>query len=125
MAKRKTNSRRRRAPRPKRRGGVSDWAKIVVTAVVFGLAGWLAYDYNDSRHWRAFNDSGDSAYRRGNYNYAERMYIQALQEGIRLDPRGSEVAETLADLSRTYQDQNRPDMASRAIDQLRQLRSSP
>jgi hypothetical protein len=53
------------------------WALIALgIIVVLGIIGTVAFD---DRHWQAFDDAGTVAYKRGNFEYAERMYAEALQ----------------------------------------------
>ena len=49
---------------------------VLGVIVVMGIIGTVAFD---DRHWQAFDDAGRVAYERGNFDYAQRMYGEALQ----------------------------------------------
>jgi hypothetical protein len=95
---------RRKRPRARARRQTSSTPGVrgVVIAFVLllgvALAGTLLFR---DRHWHAFDDAGDAAYERGNHAYAERMYLQALQEAQELDDPSLEAASQ-RDLSRVY-----------------------
>lgn len=73
---------------------------------------WIGYAGFQDRTYEAFIDAGNGAFGRHNYDYAARMYTQALQEAERLDPRGREVSQTLRALSLTYKAMGREDLAA-------------
>jgi tetratricopeptide (TPR) repeat protein len=72
--------------------------------LLFGVIGTIAFD---DRHWLAFDDAGDVAYERGNYDYAERMYKEALQVARELEDQRL-IRASLEALSRAYAAQGRP-----------------
>ena len=49
---------------------------VLGVIVVMGIIGTVAFD---DHHWQAFDDAGRVAYERGNFDYAQRMYGEALQ----------------------------------------------
>ncbi len=75
----------------------------VVVLLVIAIGGYLIFD---DRHWQAFDDAGDGAFKRKNYKYAHSMYRKALLEAERLQDRQL-IAETLADLQRVTHAQGR------------------
>lgn len=59
------------------------WGLILLAVIiVLGVVGTIAFD---DRHWHAFDQAGDAAFERGNYDYAARMYNEALQVAQELD----------------------------------------
>lgn len=86
--------------------------------VGLALVGWIVRATSADRHWRAYNSAGDGAYSRGHYDYAERIYDQALQEAENLGRREL-MAASLMDLSRTYAAQRRPEEARAAAEEAR------
>lgn len=115
---RKRRTRRRRAHR--RRGANSGQIGIVAVVIVIVLLGIVGYVVFDDRHWRAFDNAGDVAFERGNHDYAERMYEQALQVARELEDRKL-IAASLQALSRTYAAQGRDTEALDAARQAQRL----
>ncbi|HCL27246.1 MAG TPA: hypothetical protein DIC52_02275 [Candidatus Latescibacteria bacterium] len=73
--RKRSRRRRRRRRQPVDRSRL--WTIVALVAILlFGIIGTIAFD---DRHWRAFDDAGDVAFKRGNFDYAERMYKEALQ----------------------------------------------
>mgnify|MGYP003986155411 CR=1 FL=1 len=71
---RKASRKRRRSPPPDRtRLGA---LIVIAVIVVLGIIGVISLD---DRHWHAFDDAGQVAHDRGNYEYAARMHQEALQ----------------------------------------------
>lgn len=98
-------TRRKKRRRRRRRGDRTRlWTVIVLVVIVgLGVVGTIAFD---DRHWHAFDNAGDVAFERGNYQYAERMYDEALQVARSLeDPKL--ITSSLQALSRTYTAQGR------------------
>lgn len=87
------------------------WALILLgIIVVLGVIGTVAFD---DRHWQAFDRAGDVAFERGNYNYAERMYNEALQVAQDLDD-DELVRTSLASLRQVQAAQERAAQAAAA-----------
>lgn len=89
--RRKKRARRRRAD-----PGAARLLVAVAILLVLAIVGFIAFD---DRHWHAFDDAGDGAFARRNYEYAESMYRKALLEAERLEDRQL-IAATLSDLER-------------------------
>ena len=85
---------------------------------------WIGYAGFQDRTYEAFIDAGNGAFGRRNYDYAARMYTQALQEAERLDPRGREVSQTLRALSRTYKAMGRENLAADYLERARKIRAA-
>ena len=102
---------RARGPSRSGSGGPSTVRLLIAVGVVLALAitGYIAFD---DRHWHAFDDAGDGAYDRRNFDYARSMYQKALVEARRLDDRAL-IAATLADLQRVAAAQGREADAAR------------
>lgn len=100
--KRKARRKRRRQRRPVDRTRL--WALVVLAVIIiFGIVATIAFD---DRHWHAFDDAGNVAYERGNYEYAARMYGEALQIAQDLED-ARLVAASQQALSRAYAAQER------------------
>ena len=100
--KRKARRKRRRQRRPADRTRL--WALVVLAVIIiFGIVATIAFD---DRHWHAFDDAGNVAYERGNYEYAARMYGEALQIAQDLED-ARLVAASQQALSRAYAAQER------------------
>ena len=100
--KRKARRKRRRQRRPVDRTRL--WALVVLAVIIiFGIVATIAFD---DRHWHAFDDAGNVAYERGNYEYAARMYGEALQISQDLED-ARLVAASQQALSRAYAAQER------------------
>ena len=100
--KRKARRKRRRQRRPVDRTRL--WALVVLAVIIiFGIVATIAFD---DRHWHAFDDAGNVAYERGNYEYAARMYGEALQFAQDLED-ARLVAACQQALSRAYAAQER------------------
>jgi len=96
-ARRKRRRQRRRQRRPVDRTRL--WALVVLAVIIiFGIVATIAFD---DRHWHAFDDAGNVAYERGNYEYAARMYGEALQIAQDLED-ARLVAASQQALSRAY-----------------------
>ncbi|MDA0333627.1 MAG: hypothetical protein O2782_00485 [bacterium] len=77
----KKRKRRKHKAAPKHRPPLLDRTRlgalvVLGVIVVMGIIGTVAFD---DRHWQAFDDAGRVAYERGNFDYAQRMYNEALQ----------------------------------------------
>ena len=108
---------RRRRRRPVDSQTRRAWIAVGVI-LVLGVFGAIAFD---DRHWHAFDDAGDVAYERGNFDYAERMYGEALQVAHELED-AELLAASLQALSRTYAAQGRHAEARAAVQEARGLR---
>ena len=54
------------------------YSVIVLALIVFTLTISL-YISSDDRHWQAYIDAGNAALGRGNYEWTDKMYRQALR----------------------------------------------
>ena len=108
MAKKKNRVKKRTQRR--RKNNRSIWLWAIIGLVISVVVVWLGYQGFQDRHWQAFIESGDRAFARGNYSYAERMYKKALQQARELDPGGNLEKQTSFYLNRTYRAQLRPEL---------------
>ena len=121
MAKTRKGSPKKKRRRPRSGSPLPKPLLSVVGALAAGLLIWGTYVATEDRHWREYRRAGDGAFGRGNYAYAERMYREALEEAIRLDPRGSEVAASLQDLSKAYRATGKNKLAAAMLERARAL----
>lgn len=108
MAKTRKKRRTRRKTRPSGSGMNLRLLLAVGLLMLLAGAGYVAFD---DRHWHAFDDAGDGAYKRQNFEYAENMYRKALMEAQRLDEREL-IDASLSDLQRTAHAQGRTEEAA-------------
>jgi hypothetical protein len=83
---------------------------------------WVAFAASRDRFWEDTRAAGHRAYQRGNYDYAHRMYREALQQAEDLDPGGRRVLQSLLDMSRVYEARGRADSADLFRARARDLR---
>ncbi|MBT6144876.1 MAG: hypothetical protein HN712_13920 [Gemmatimonadetes bacterium] len=112
MAKTRKKRRTGRKARPRRAGSGAVNPRLLVGAGVLLILVVLGAFAFDDRHWHAFNDAGDGAYERHNFEYAENMYRKALTEARRLEDRHL-IDGSLADLQRATHAQGRSAEAAR------------
>ena len=127
MAKAKTRSAPRITKLKPRRGAPGKSQPILPLKTGAGLLllcvfVWFGYAGFNDRTYDAFSEAGDGAFGRRNFDYAERMYREALQEAERIDPAGSKVVETLLDLGRTYKALGRNELAGDMLERARAIR---
>ena len=121
MAKTRKASRKKKR-RPRRSGSPVPKPLLgVVGALVAGLLIWGTLVATEDRYLQEYRRAGDGAFGRGNYTYAERMYRVALEEAIRLDPQGSEVARSLRDMSKAYRATGKNKLAAAMLERARVL----
>ena len=105
--------RARRAPRARGRSASSRRAPALILVAVLGvLLAWVAYTESRDRFWENTRAAGHRAYQRGNFDYAQRMYHEALQQARDLAPEGRRVVQSLVDMSHVYAARGRPDSAA-------------
>jgi hypothetical protein len=75
------------------------------------------------RFWEDTRSAGHRAYQRGNYEYAQRMYHEALEQAEDLDPGGRLVVASLLDLGRVYEARGRADSAALYRERARALQA--
>lgn len=85
---------------------------LVLLVAVAALLAWVAYSESRDRFWEDTRAAGHRAYQRRNFDYAQRMYREALQQAQDLDPGGQRVVRSLLDMSRVYEARGRPDSAA-------------
>ena len=118
--------RRRRATRAQGRSGRSRRAPALVLVAAMGvLLAWVAYTGSQDRFWDDTRAAGHRAYQRGNFDYAQRMYREALQQARELDPDGHRVIQSLVDMSRVYEARGRLDSAALFRAQAQTARQDP
>ena len=99
MAKTRKKRRSRRKARSRRPSSTAvDVRVVILMGILLALAA-MGYFAFDDRHWHAFNDAGDGAFERRNFEYAQNMYLKALTEAQRLEDRQL-IDDSLADLRR-------------------------
>ena len=96
----------------------------LLISVVFGLCLiWLIYLFSGDPYWEASVKSGNQAFERGNYEWAEKMYEQALRYAREQNPDRRRTIETLLLLRRLYQVQGRDELAEQTMERIRKLRT--
>ena len=84
---------------------------------------WLIYFSFEDRHWKKFSEAGTRALERGNYEWAEKMYGEALQYAQAQGPDNPRVVETFLLLHRLYKVQGRNELAEQMLARARELRA--
>ncbi|MFH1571124.1 MAG: hypothetical protein ABIL09_24230 [Gemmatimonadota bacterium] len=116
----------KRRPKPRRpasrlsRGLLLGLLPLVAVALV-----WLAWTTAQERMWRDLRDAGHRAYQRGSYDYAQRIYREALQQAEALDPTGRRVVLSLQDLGRLYEARGLSDSAALVRQQALSIERGP
>lgn len=104
---RKKTTRKRKPSRSRAKPADRTRMWVLITLAVLVILGIVSTIAFEDRHWHAFDTAGDVAFKRQNYDYAERMYDEALQQARNLqDP--ELISASLQALSRTYAAQGRP-----------------
>ena len=98
-------------------------AMTAILTVVLGAL-WFAHQAFMTRHWEEFNAAGDRAFSRQNYQYAEKMYREALQRAEDLGPQNARVVKSLTALHRLYKAQGKTQKADSLLARARALRRS-
>ena len=122
MAKTRKGTRKKKHRRRRTGSSLPKPLLGVVGALAAGLLIWGALAASEDRYLQEYRRAGDGAFGRGNYTYAERMYKEALDEAIRLEPRGSEVARSLRDMSKAYRATGKNKLAAAMLERARALR---
>ena len=94
-------ARRKRKKPPKKTTPGPSYAKplALIIALMVAILGFLYFSSED-RSWQEYIDAGDRALERGNYEWAKKMYGQAMQYAQNKDPDDPLVAKTQAYLKR-------------------------
>ena len=93
---------------------------LLLVVAALGLTFWWLYSAFQQRHWNAFSQAGDRALERGNYEWAEKMYQQALQYAQTKKNEEKTVQSYLL-LHRLYKRQGEEELAAEMINRARQL----
>lgn len=99
--------RKRKKPPPKNSTGPSHTGPLVVIAMILIAILASLYIAGEDRSWQEYIDAGDRALARGNYDWAEKMYGEALQYAQNKDANDPLVAKTRAYLKRLEKVKNR------------------
>ena len=92
--------RKRKKPPKKTSPGRSNTGPLAITvAILVAVLGSL-YLSGENRSWQEYIDAGDRALKRGNYEWAEKMYNEALQYAQNKDAKNPLIAKTRAYLKR-------------------------
>lgn len=95
---------------------------VLLVTLGSGVALWHLHDGFSGRNWREFNEAGARAEARGNLEYAEGMYIQALQYAQQMDD-PAKVQTGYLQLHRLYQKQGKPALAAEMLTRAREAGS--
>ena len=91
---------KRKKPPIKTSSGRSNTGPLAITvAILVAILGSL-YLSGENRSWQKYIDAGDRAFKRGNYEWAEKMYNEALQCAQNKDAKNPLIAKTRAYLKR-------------------------
>ena len=92
--------RKRKKPLKKTSPGRSNTGPLAITvALLVAILSSLYFSVED-RYWQEYIDAGDRALNRGNYEWAEKMYNEALQYAQNKDAKNPLIAKTRAYLKR-------------------------
>ena len=92
--------RKRKKPPKKTSPGRSNTGPLAITvAILVAILGSL-YLSGENRSWQEYIDAGDRALKRVNYEWAEKMYNEALQYAQNKDAKNPLIAKTRAYLKR-------------------------
>jgi len=96
MARRK---RKKKAPK-KNTINTAHFKPVFFIAIIFLAIMTLFYFRTEDRFWQGYIDSGNQALERGNYEWANKMYNQALQHAQQQGDDNPLIAKTQAHIKR-------------------------
>ena len=102
MARRK----RKKSQKKDSPGSSHTWQLSFTVALLVAIL-ILMYCSSENRYWQEYIDAGDRASERGNYEWAKKMYNEALHYAQNKDADDPLVAKTKAYLERLKKDKNR------------------
>ena len=102
MARRKL----KKSPNKDSPGSSHTWQLSFTVALLVAML-ILMYFSSENRYWQEYIDAGDRASEHGNYEWAKKMYNEALQYAQNKDPKDPLVAKTKAYLERLEKDKSR------------------
>ena len=102
MARRK----RKKSPKKDSPGSSHTWQLSLTMALLVAILIWMYYS-SENRYWQEYIDEGARASERGNYEWAKKMYNEALHYAQNKDANDPLVAKTKAYLERLEKDKSR------------------
>ncbi len=94
---------------------------LLLGIIGLGLVLWQFNAQSKNRHWQEFSEAGTRALKRGNYNWAEKMYTEALQYAQQQGNEEKEV-QSYRLLSRLYDMQGKREKAADMLVRARKVR---